>query len=214
MKSACHAVSVNTVTSRRWRGIGAGGRASAHGAAGARRASIASSSSRSNCFGAHRRVGLPPDAVVGQRVVDDELVLRRAPGVAAGRHRERAGGGERPLAGRDCLVDQRLRGEIPGDTSRRLQRRGARSCWWSCCVIGDPVTLRGHGPGDRVRMAARSDPDHPAIGRKTEVETVPRAARKPRRHWPAPYFARNCGSQDGPFRCPARRTISLRCRTN
>ena len=64
----------------------------------------------------HRLVAVvPPDHVLGQLVLDRELVLRAAAGVLAGAHDERAVLREQPFAPAHRMLDQRRRGEVPED---------------------------------------------------------------------------------------------------
>ena len=71
--------------------------------------------------------GAPPDLVVAGRLVDDELVLRRATGVLAGQDDERAVGGEEALAVADGVLVQlggREVGAYGPSQDGALDRRG------------------------------------------------------------------------------------------
>ena len=81
----------------------------------------------------HRLVAVvPPDHVLGQRVLDGELVLGAAAGVLAGADDQRPVLGEQALAAADRMLDQRRRRA----DSRRFRRR------WRC-------------PGHQARDAER-----------------------------------------------------------
>ena len=64
----------------------------------------------------HRLVAVvPPDHVLGQRVLDGELVLRAAAGVLAGADDQRPVLGEQALAAAHGMLDQRRGRQIPED---------------------------------------------------------------------------------------------------
>ncbi len=60
-----------------------------------------------------RTVVVPPHGPFGHRVLDDELVLRRAAGVDAGVRDERSPVGEVGLAGRDRMLVEARRRDVP-----------------------------------------------------------------------------------------------------
>ena len=62
----------------------------------------------------------PPDPVLRARLADDELVLRRAAGVLAGVHIERATLGDPPLSALDRVVVEERGRRVPMDGLRRL----------------------------------------------------------------------------------------------
>ncbi len=55
----------------------------------------------------------PPDVLLAARLLGEELVVRRPPGVAAGERHERAGGTQAPLAAGDGVLVQLRRREVP-----------------------------------------------------------------------------------------------------
>src|SRR2546430_9592706 len=61
----------------------------------------------------YRTVVVPPDDVLGHRVLDDELVLRRGAGVDAGVRDERPPVGELGLARRDRMFVEARRRDVP-----------------------------------------------------------------------------------------------------
>jgi hypothetical protein len=58
-------------------------------------------------------VAVPPDGVLGQRIDNSVLVLRRTAGVMAGFGAERTARDNRSLAVADCVLVQRSIGQIP-----------------------------------------------------------------------------------------------------
>ncbi len=66
-------------------------------------------------------VALPPDRALGERVDDGVLVLRAAAGMDAGLRADRAALHDRGLAGRDGMLVERRRIEIPVDRSQVLE---------------------------------------------------------------------------------------------
>src|SRR5205823_3866592 len=62
----------------------------------------------------------PPDAVLRLRLADDELVLRGAPGVAAGVDDERTALGEPAVAAQERVRVEQRRGGVPVDASGRV----------------------------------------------------------------------------------------------
>lgn len=93
-------------------------------------------------FGADRLVGLaPPDDRAGDIVVNDELVVRRPPGVAAGFDDERAVLRQQPFAAGDGELDQRGGAEVP--VQCRRGREAERSSPWREAVVVTGVVSKG-----------------------------------------------------------------------
>ena len=93
--------------------------------------------------------GAPPDLVVARRLVDDELVLRRAAGVLARPDDERAVGRDEALAMADgVLVQLGGRAGWPGRNARGRDEWSARS--WPSAV--DSRCTGDHGRIDRPRV--------------------------------------------------------------
>src|SRR5262249_21308910 len=60
-----------------------------------------------------RAVVVPPHIALGERILDDELVLWRAPGMRAGFRGERSAIGKRGLARGDRMLVEEWRGQVP-----------------------------------------------------------------------------------------------------
>ena len=93
--------------------------------------------------------GTPPDLRVAGRLIDDELVLRRAPGVLAGPDDERSLGGDEALAVPDGVLVQLGSGEVRSDGAPERgtrPRRGGRGHRSGLLCAGD------HGRIDRPRV--------------------------------------------------------------
>ena len=103
----------------------------------------------------------PPDLVAAGRLVDDELVLRRATGVLAGADDQRAVGGDEALAGADRVLDELGRRAV--DPQAATQRRANAAGAGCRGVVGAGGMRGGHqasdslGAGDHItdRPAAR-----------------------------------------------------------
>ena len=77
---------------------------------------------RAIALGRHRLVGLAPvDMAFGRGVLDEELVVRRAPGMHAGAHHERSAIGERTLTAADRLLVERGNRQVPVDVVEVFQ---------------------------------------------------------------------------------------------
>ena len=69
----------------------------------------------------HFAVAVPPHRILGERIDDGVLVLRRAAGVVAGLGAERAAFDQRGFAGRDRMLVERRFGQIPVDRGEVLK---------------------------------------------------------------------------------------------
>ena len=84
----------------------------------------------------------PPDVRLARRLTDDELVLRRAPGMRAGAHDERALRRDQPLTLPDGCLVQRGRRQVRDDLA------GANACANACAGTRRARTRRlGRGAG-------------------------------------------------------------------
>ena len=91
----------------------------------------------------------PPYIAAGLRLIDDEFVGYRAPGMQAGAHDQRAIGGKPALVSADRVGDELRRGEVGvharrRDHARAAQRRAAMACKLRRLVLGRQLRLGVH----------------------------------------------------------------------
>ena len=155
----------------------------------------------------------PPDLRRGARLLDDELVLRRAAGVLAGPDDERALGGDQALAGADrVLVQLGGRAGWPGRSGRSAGRG-----------VGSGVGVVGTGRGLRHRLGLlRAGDRSRSTGRAWLAGSGRRTAREASeevgfrsRCWRTSYRnpAATCPQPERPGRAVAVRPGDRRCRS-